>query len=113
MPSFVEGLLYDAGILTRVSPAAKGRARLRAQLASVVFVAVVTLRYHQSRAWIENELVRTVVVLVKIKHAVECTGNGICRPSTNPAEIPVVLDEPEDGGLVGDAMIDIVALRVG
>src|SRR6266853_211583 len=101
--------------MRRVSPASRGRARLCAQLVSVVVVVVMPVRYHQPCVRIEDEFTRAVVavVIVKVKHAVECAGNGICRDSTNLPEIPVVLDEPEDGGLIGDAMIDIVALREG
>src|ERR1700694_4512444 len=70
-------------------------------------------RHDGSSVPIKDELACLVLTLmVEVEHIVERTRNGIERTArlNTLAEQPVVLDEPQDRRLVGEGVIDVVAL---
>src|SRR5580658_6304573 len=62
--------------------------------------------------WIQDQP-RGLVAAVEVEQAVERAGFYVAGVVADPAEVPIVLDEAEDGGLVGRAVINVILLRVG
>src|SRR5450631_4015645 len=52
-------------------------------------------------------------VIVKVKHAEHGAGFDVGGIATDPPEFPIVLDETQDGRLVGHAVVDEVLFCVG
>ena len=67
---------------------------------------------HDAGGWIQDQFRRRVVV-VEVEHAIESAGSYIAGVVADAAEVPVVLDEAQDGGLVGGAVINVILFRVG
>src|SRR5258708_3251122 len=70
-----------------------------------------------ARHGIENQLrpvrIVSILMIVKVKHPINRSGDRIRRSVADSAKIPVVFDKAKNGGLVGNAMVDVVALRKG
>ena len=56
---------------------------------------------------------RSVVGVLEVKHRVQAAGKRIEGARDPLTTQPVVLDKPQDRGLVGDRVIDVVLLGVG
>src|SRR5262249_15131326 len=85
----------------------------RTHVLLVASVSVFVLGYwpdNFARAWIEDQA--DVPPLAEVKHARERAGNRVERMVAHTAETPVVLDEAQDGGLIGQRVVDEVPLRV-
>src|SRR5215831_18725402 len=74
-----------------------------------VVVAVVSDRLSGGR--IEEQAVLTV--LVEVEHLPQGAGLRVERLPSDPAEIEVVLDEPQDGRLLSGGVVDEVPPRPG
>src|SRR5215468_6025633 len=56
-------------------------------------------------------LVVLIVLVVEVEHLSDCTGDAVKTALSDALPcVPVVFDESQHGGLVGDRMIDEVAL---
>src|SRR5207253_8127121 len=83
----------------------------------IVIVTVVVIaargKDHGAGRLVENDLARILLTaIVEIEHVVEGAGNGVERATRLDALTvqPVVLDETQHRGLVGERVVDIVAL---
>ena len=61
--------------------------------------------------WIKEQAV-TVAGVTEVEHVVQATSQGVEGLIADTTQLPVVLDEAQDGGLVGDRMIDEVLFSV-
>src|SRR5258708_7994750 len=85
-------------------------------LVSIVIAIAVAIgsRDHDARRLVEKEFARALFIpIVEVEHVVERSGDGIERAARLDAltRQPVVLDEPQHRGLVGQGVIDMVPLR--
>ena len=65
-----------------------------------------------TRQWIQDQP-SVSIFSVEIKHAVQGSGDRVCRPIADSVQVPIVFNEARDGSLIGHAMIDIVGAREG
>jgi hypothetical protein len=59
--------------------------------------------------WTEDQ--RVSMGVLEVEHAVDRTGDAVQRSAADARQRPVVLDETEDRGLVGEAVVDEVLPR--
>src|SRR6266478_3527112 len=86
-------------------------------LMSMMIVVVASGgRDHNTGLFVEQQLAwAAFVAIVEVEHVVERSGDGIERAAMLNALAgqPVVLDEPQHRGLVGQGVIDMVTFRKG
>src|SRR5262249_47530955 len=109
-PDLAKALEQSRGVL-RAAPNLLGLASDCRLVGSPFGVVVLLggLRAHQQASRrVENE--RDVSPLVEVKHRQQRTCDPVEGMVTDAAQQPVVLDEAEDRGLVGERVVDVVLL---
>ena len=65
----------------------------------------------QAGGRVQGEL-SSVAAVLEIEHLERRSGDRVEGRSANPAEIPVLLDELQNGSLIGDGMVDEIHFRL-
>src|SRR5256714_7302346 len=80
---------------------------------SALGLCVVGVVETLARRRIEQQTMTTSGAVLEVEHVEQAAGALVERLIADSSQAPVVFDEPDHRGLVGERVVDEVALRVG